>query len=292
MIIVIIGPTGVGKTKVSVALAKKINAEIISGDSVQVYKHLNIGSAKVTSKEMQGIKHHLIDVIELEEEYSSSVFQTMVRQKITEITNKNKNVIICGGTGYYIKACLYDYRFSKKRDNHKFATFSDEELYNKLLELDYNQAKLLHKNNRRRVERALEVAMQGNKISENQKGNKRLYDFTLIGLTMDREKIYQRIDKRVNIMLENGLLDEVKALYPKKAYIHAIGYNELFDYLDNKLSYDEAVEKIKRNSRRYAKKQFTWFNNKMATNWIDVEDKELEVICDEILQKVKKNTSF
>lgn len=288
MIVVIVGPTGVGKSEVSIALAKQIDAEIISGDSVQVYKHLDIGSAKVSEEEMQGIRHHLIDVIELGSDYSSSVFQQMVREKISEITKRGKNIIICGGTGYYIKACLYDYHFSKQRSSEQFVGLNNEELYNKLQKVDPEQAKLLHPNNRRRVERALEVALLGNKISENQNGNKRVYDFTLIGLTMSREKIYERINLRVDQMLKKGLLEEVKSLYSYKDLIHAIGYNELFAYLDQKISYEEAIKKIKQNSRRYAKKQFTWFNNKMATNWIDVENKSVTDICQEILKIAKR----
>lgn len=276
-VLVIVGPTGVGKTALSVELAKKLNGEIISGDSVQVYKHLDIGSAKVTPEEMDGVPHHLIDYLELEEEYSVARFQEEVRNKIHEITNRGKLPIICGGTGLYIKAALTNYEFDhSKRDLEylkKYDEYDNEKLHERLKEVDPESAEAFHPNNRRRVLRAIEYfEINNEKISSKKQGNEMLYDATIIGLRMDREKLYDRINYRVDLMMESGLLSEVESLYEYKQHINAIGYNEFFTYFDGLCTLEDAIEDVKRNSRRYAKRQFTWFSNQMETNWIDVDE--------------------
>ena len=275
MIIVITGPTGVGKTKLSIELAKKYNAEIINGDSVQIYKGLDIGSAKVTEEEKENIPHHLFDIREVDQEYSIYDYQKDVRRLIDEITKRNKNIIIVGGTGLYIKSALYDYTLNDfDNNNDQYEDKSTEKLYQELLSLDKDI--IIDKHNRRRVVRALNYYKQnGKSISENKSGNNLLYDAIFIGLTMsDRELLYKRINDRVDKMIENGLIEEVKAFYDKKIYtkplLSAIGYKELYQYFDNKISYEEAIELIKRNSRRYAKRQYTFFNHQFDITWFNV----------------------
>ena len=232
MIIVVTGPTGVGKTKLSISLAKKYNAEIINGDSIQVYKGLDIGSAKVTQEEMDGIIHHLFDIREVWEDYSVFDYQRDCRLCIDDITSRGKNVIIVGGTGLYIKSALYDYNLNEEdviKDNYEDIDTID--LYNKLKNLDKDIE--IDKNNRRRLIRALNYYLTFNKsISENKNGNKLLYDTIFIGLTTDRELLYDRINKRVDIMMENGLLNEVKNFYDKnmkyKPLLSGIGYKESY----------------------------------------------------------------
>lgn len=275
MIIVITGPTGVGKTKLSIELAKIYNAEIINGDSVQIYKGLDIGSAKVTDKEKENIPHHLFDIKEANEEYSIYNYQKDVRCLIDEISKRNKNIIIVGGTGLYIKSALYDYTLNDydKNDN-QYEDKSTEELYQELISLDKDV--IIDKHNRRRVVRALNYYKHnGRSISENKSGNNLLYDAIFIGLTMnDRDALYKRINDRVDKMINNGLIDEVKAFYDKdihtKPLLSAIGYKELYQYFDNKITYEEAIELIKRNSRRYAKRQYTFFNHQFDIKWFNV----------------------
>ena len=275
MIIVITGPTGVGKTKLSIELAKKYNAEIINGDSVQIYKGLDIGSAKVTEEEKENIPHHLFDIREVDQEYSIYDYQKDVRRLIDEITKRNKNIIIVGGTGLYIKSALYDYTLNDfDNNNDQYEDKSTEKLYQELISLDKDI--IIDKHNRRRVVRALNYYKQnGKSISENKSGNNLLYDALFIGLTMsDRELLYKRINDRVDKMIENGLIDEVKGFYDKKIFtkplLSAIGYKELYQYFDNKITYEEAIELIKRNSRRYAKRQYTFFNHQFDITWFNV----------------------
>ena len=275
MIIVITGPTGVGKTKLSIELAKKYNAEIINGDAIQVYRGLNIGAAKVTEEEKENIPHHLFDIREVDEEYTIYDYQKDVRKLIDDITKRNKNIIIVGGTGLYIKSALYDYTLDEKNNNdNRYDDISTEELYQELIKLDKDIK--IDKFNRRRVVRALNYYKDnGKSISLNKNGNKLLYDAIFIGLTMDnRDKLYERINNRVDSMLNNGLVNEVKAFYDKgirtKPLLSGIGYKELYMYFDNKLSYEEAIELIKRNSRRYAKRQYTFFNHQFDVTWFNV----------------------
>ncbi len=293
-VLVIAGPTGVGKTALSVGLAKQLNGEIISGDSVQVYKGLDIGSAKVTADEMEGVSHHLIDFLEVEEDYSVARFQEEVRNKIEEISKRGKLPIICGGTGLYIKAALTQYEFDhSKRDFDylkKYENYSNEELHECLEAVDTESAELFHPNNRRRILRALEYfEKNGEKISSKRKANVDLYDTFIIGLRMDRDILYERINLRVDLMIENGLLDEVQSLMGKREFINAIGYNEFFDFNEGKSSLEDAVELVKRNSRRYAKRQFTWFSNQMETHWLDVDSLDKNDIIKEAISLLNKN---
>ena len=293
MIIVITGPTGVGKTKLSIELAKKYNAEIINGDSVQIYKGLDIGSAKVTEEEKEGIPHHLFDIKEVTEDYSLYDYQKDARACIEDIKKRKKNIIIVGGTGLYIKSALYDYTLSKEENiKEDYEGISTEELYKELIKLDKDID--IDRHNRRRVVRALNYYKENNSsIKENNNGNKLLYDAIFIGLTTDREKLYERINSRVDIMIKNGLLDEVKDFYNKgiysKALKTAIGYKELYQYFDNEISYDEAIDLIKKNSRRYAKRQYTFFNNQFDIKWFDVDFNNFDNTIEEVIKYIKKD---
>ena len=293
MIIVITGPTGVGKTKLSIALAKKYNAEIINGDSVQVYKALDIGSAKVTEVEKENIPHHLFDIKEVTEEYSIYDYQKDCRHLINELEKKHKNIIIVGGTGLYIKSALYDYTLDDTNYSEQYEDKTTEDLYQELISLDKNIK--VDANNRRRVVRALNYyKATGKSINENNNGNKLLYDAIFIGLTMDsREKLYARINDRVDIMMKNGLLEEVKSFHDKKIYTkplkQAIGYKELYDYFDNKISYEEAIELIKRNSRRYAKRQYTFFNHQFNIKWFNVNINDFNKTISEVENYINSN---
>ncbi len=286
MIIVIVGPTGIGKTKLSIALAKKYNTEIISGDSVQVYKGLDIGSAKVNEKEKEGIVHHLIDILEPNEDFSVAVFQKMVREKISDMESRNLTPIIVGGTGFYIKSVLYDYNFDNtERDESlilKYQDLSNDELHNILEQRDYESSLVIHKNNRKRVLQAISRSST-NKVSENKLKDIQLYDFKIIGLNMERSLLYKLIDRRVDKMIHHGLLKEVVQLHKKNIQtnsVNSIGYKELYKYLDGEYEFDYAVDKIKQHSRNLAKKQYTFFNNQFDVNWVDVDihhfDKTIE----------------
>ena len=292
MIIVITGPTGVGKTKLSVELAKKYNAEIINADSVQVYKGLNIGSAKITEEEKENIPHHLFDIREVDEEYSIYNYQTDCRKLIDEITSRNKNVILVGGTGLYIKSALYDYTLDENKHNEKYEDKTTEELYQELIKLDNDID--IDRYNRRRVVRALNYYKEtGKSIKENNNGNKLLYDAIFIGLTMkDRNKLYERINNRVDKMIEMGLVDEVKSFYDKgiktKPLLSAIGYKELYQYFDGIITYEEAIDLIKRNSRRYAKRQYTFFNHQFNMKWFNVDINNFDKTINEVEKYLNK----
>jgi len=290
MIIVVTGPTGVGKTKLSISLAKKYNAEIINGDAIQVYKGLDIGSAKIRKDEMDGVIHHLFDIREVWEDYSIFDYQKDCRKLIDEITARNKNVVIVGGTGLYIKSALYDYTLCEDNvSDNDYDGIDTEVLYDRLKALDKDID--IDKNNRRRVVRALNYYLTYNKsITLNNNGNKLLYDSIFIGLTTDRDILYDRINKRVDLMLDNGLLDEVKYFYDKdmryKPLLGGIGYKELYDYFDGNISLEEAIDLIKRNSRRYAKRQYTFFNNQFNIKWFNVNfdnfDETINDVCNYI----------
>ena len=277
MIIVIIGPTGIGKTKLSLALANHYNTEIISGDSVQVYKGLNIGSAKIKESEMNGIKHHLIDILEPTEDFSVALFQRIVREKIKDFEGRGINPLIVGGTGLYIKSVLYDYNFSNSsRDkslDELYKDLSNEELHNILKEKDYESSLNIHMNNRKRVLQAISRS-KDNKVSDNKNKDIALYDFKIIGLTLNREELYEIINNRVDLMIKEGLIKEVKDLYDKgikSNSVSAIGYKELYTHFDGEYTLEEAIDKIKQHSRNLAKKQLTFFNNQFDVNWINVD---------------------
>lgn len=270
MIIVITGPTGVGKTKLSIELAKRYNAEIINADSMQVYRGLDIATAKIKETEKENIPHHLFDISDVDDIYTVYDYQKDCRAKINEILNKNKNVIIVGGTGLYIKAALYDYQFKTEYDLNDYANLTNEEIFDKIKK--YDNCCDIHINNRKRLVRLLNK-YENNLITE-KNGNSPLYDFILIGLTTDRKTLYEKINSRVDIMVEEGLIEEAKSLYDKHIYTKAIqtaiGYKELYPYFDNKYSLEDSLELIRKNSRHYAKRQYTFFNNQFDNiNWIE-----------------------
>lgn len=266
MIIAIVGPTGVGKTKLSVELAKRYNAIIINADAMQVYCGMNIGTAKIKEKEKEGIPHFLFDIVPVTYNYTVFDYQKDARKLIEE--NKDKNIIFVGGTGLYLKAALYNYIFQEEEKpmNH-FEDLTDEELYNLVIEKDPNTN--IHKNNRKRLIRYLN---KGNLKTEECYP---VYDAIYIGLTTNRETLYDRINKRVDEMFQSGLLEEVKKFYDQKinskALNTAIGYKELYSYFNGTITLEEAKENIKKNSRHYAKRQYTWFNNQMNINWFDTD---------------------
>ena len=282
MIIVVAGPTGVGKTKMSIELAKKYNGIVINADAVQVYKKLDIGSAKVTEDEKENIPHFLFDIKNPDEDYNVKDYQDDLRKLIEE--NKDKNIIIVGGTGLYITAALFDYRFSENESDETYDNISNEELYKLALKKDENID--IHPNNRVRLIRFL------NKKKEEIVKPTLLYPNTIfIGLTTDRDNLYKIIDNRVDKMFENGLLNEVETLYkdyPKSRVLHsAIGYKETIDYLDKKISLEEAKNLIKKNSRHYAKRQYTWFNNKLNINWFNVNYNNFKETINEVNEYIK-----
>lgn len=284
MIICIVGPTGVGKTKLSVELAKKYNALILNCDAMQVYKDLNIGTAKVTEEEKQGIPHYLFDIKNVNEDYTVYDYQKDARLFLEE--HKNENIIMVGGTGLYLKAALYDYRFAdEEKSTTDYSTYTNEELYEIALKKDPNLD--IHPNNRVRLERFL------NKKQIDIPEPIKLYDHIIIGLTTEREMLYNHINKRVDIMLENGLLEEAKKFYDKKIYTKpltgGIGYKELYDYFDNKVSLEEAIEKIKQNSRHYAKRQYTFFNNQLDVNWFNVDFNNFNNTIKEVENFIEEN---
>lgn len=262
MKVVIVGPTGVGKTKLSIELAKYLDAYIINADAVQVYKDLNIGSAKIKEEEKEGIKHFLLDIKEPNEEYSVKDYQEDVRKIFDDY--KDKNFVLVGGTGLYICGALMDYRFYEEESSKDFSNLTNDELYELVLEKDKDTK--INKNNRVRMERFL------NKENIEVVEPKLLYDDCIfIGLTTDRDKVYERINNRVDEMFKEGLVREVRELYRKypnsKILKRAIGYKEVIEYIECLKTLEEVKEDIKKNSRHYAKRQYTWFNNKMDVKW-------------------------
>lgn len=289
-VIVIVGPTAVGKTKLSIELAKALNGEIINADSTQVYKYLNIATAKATPEEQEGIPHHLLDIKELEEDYTVYDFQRDVRKKIDEITSRNHLPILVGGTGFYIKAALYDYEFDEEEEKIDYSSYTNAELFELLKAKD--PATAIHPNNRKRVERALTYIKNHQKpYSEKEKTSKCLYDVSWIGLTTDRKVLYDRINKRVDVMMEHGLLEEAKSIYDTgirtKAVMTPIGYKELFPYFEGNCTLEESLDLIKQRSRKYAKRQYTWFNNQMNITWYSVNFDHFEKTIHQVLNEIK-----
>ncbi|WP_084031058.1 tRNA (adenosine(37)-N6)-dimethylallyltransferase MiaA [Fusobacterium sp. CM1] len=285
--IVIAGPTGVGKTKISIDLASELNAEIISSDSAQVYKGLNIGTAKITEKEMQGIKHHLIDIVEPISKYSVGNFEKDVNKILNQ--NPEKNFLLVGGTGLYINSVTNGLSIlpeADKKTREYLSTLDNQTLLELALKYDEEATKEIHPNNRVRLERVVEVfLLTGQKFSELSKKNikNNNFKFLKIALERDRENLYDRINKRVDIMFEQGLVDEVKNLYKiygEKLYkLNIIGYNEIIDYINGKISLDETSYRIKLNSRHYAKRQFTWFKANKEYQWFNLDEvSEQEIV--------------
>lgn len=281
-VVSIVGPTAVGKTELSIQLAKTFRAEIISGDAMQVYRGLNIGTAKITPEEQQNIPHYMIDIKEPDESFSVAEFQQHIRDYIQHIWNKGALPLIVGGSGLYVQAALYDYQFTNQKRDEQFTKEMEniiakqgiDPLYQKLKKIDPKHARSIHPNNHRRVIRALEIyETTGKTMTEIQKkqSEKPLYDVKFIGLNMDRNLLYERINKRVDYMIEQGLLEEVKGLYDKgyeaNQAMQAIGYKEFIPYFEGEQSFHAAVETLKRNSRRYAKRQLTWFRNRLPVCW-------------------------
>lgn len=281
-IIAIVGPTGVGKTKLSIELAKKINAEIINADSCQVYKGMDIGTAKIKEEEKEGIVHHLFDIVDPKTNYTVFDYQKDARKLIDDITKRGKKVLFVGGTGLYLKASLYQYEFQKEEKEYSFSNYTNEELY-EILKKE-NITTDVHKNNRKRLERL--VTKVWNNSIEEKKGETALYDFSIIGLKTDREKLYSIINNRVDQMIDEGLEEEVFNFYKNKidskALKTAIGYKELYQYFDGFCSKEEAIEKIKQNSRKYAKRQFTFFNHQLPITWFSTNYENFEETIKEV----------
>ncbi len=290
-VIVITGPTAVGKTKLSIELAKRYNGEIINADAVQVYKGLDIGSAKVTEEEKEDIPHHLFDIKEVDEEYTIYHYQKDCRKLIKEVQGRGKTPILVGGTGLYIKAALYDYKLTEEKETNTYDNLTDKELYNKLLELDKNI--VIDKNNRRRLIRALNYYKENNKSINTNTTNKLLYDAIFIGLTTDRRILYDKINSRVDIMIKEGLLNEVKVFYDKnirtKPLLNAIGYREIYSYFDGNISLEEAIDKIKQNSRHYAKRQYTFFNHQLPVVWFETDYSNFNNTVEKVINYIENN---
>lgn len=290
-LVVIAGPTACGKTASSIILAKMMNGEIISGDSMQVYKYMDIGTAKVMPDEMDNIPHYMIDEIKPDEEFNAMIFQKTAKKYISDIYSRNHIPILVGGTGFYINALVYDNNFMetdssiRKQLEFEAKEFGNIYIFEKLKECDPEYAASIHPNNLKRVIRALEFFMQtGQKLSfANNEAHKKEspYNTAFFVLNMDRKKLYERIDLRVNLMFEAGLLDEFKKLVDmgygeNLVSMQGIGYKELFPYLKGECSLEEAEEKIKLNTRHFAKRQLTWFKNKCDGIWIDVDEESAE----------------
>lgn len=259
-IIVVAGPTASGKTALSIHLAKKYNAEVINADAQQVYKDVNIGTAKITKEEMENVKHHLLDFIPLDKNYSVKEYQEDGRNVLNNLINKNKNIVIVGGTGLYIKALLYDYKFSKETSSLDFSNLTNEELKKEIDKIYENNN--IHINNRKRLERFLShYKTTGNIIKNTLEKDKPLYDFTIIYLNPDREELYKKINTRVDKMINEGLLNETENLKEYSKLNSIIGYKELLEYLNGNVSLEEAIENIKSDTRKYAKRQNTFFKN-------------------------------
>ena len=286
-IIVIAGPTGVGKTKLSVSLAKLINGEIINADAMQIYKELNIGTAKIKEEEKEGVSHHLFDIKEIDEMYTIYDYQKDCRNAIEDILSRGKTPILVGGSGLYIRAALYNYELNEEEISKDFSHLSNEELYSKCLEIDKNCN--IHINNRKRLERFLNLKLNGKDI---EKDSKPLYDFKMIGLTTNRDNLYSIINKRVDEMVSNGLIEEVKSLYDRgirsKSVFTGIGYKELYSYFDNEISLEVAIDLIKKNSRHLAKRQYTFFNNQFDIKWFETNYENFDETINEVYNYVKE----
>jgi tRNA dimethylallyltransferase len=295
-LIVLTGPTAVGKTSLSIALAKAVGGEIISADSMQVYKYLNIGTAKITEEEKCGIPHFLIDELEPDEEFNVTIFKNKVMGYIKDIKSRGKVPIIVGGTGFYIQSVIYDINFNEYGDDSNVRkkyeamaeTIGKSELHKKLALVDREYADSVSENNVKKVVRALTFfEMTGEKLSEHNKRERERsspFDFAYFVLTMDRKKLYERIDKRVDLMFDMGLVDEVKALMAKgydKSLVsmQGIGYKEVIDYLNGKTSLEECIDIIKRDTRHFAKRQLTWFKREKVVTYIDKDEFVSEDKC-------------
>ncbi|WP_039041990.1 tRNA (adenosine(37)-N6)-dimethylallyltransferase MiaA [Sporosarcina sp. ZBG7A] len=299
-VLAIAGPTASGKTALAVGLAHCLDGEVINGDAMQVYRGLDIGTAKITADEMEGIPHHLFDIKSPEESFSAAEYQQIVREKIAEIQSRGKLPILAGGTGLYIQSVLFDYRFTeaaadlevRARLEGELETLGAHVLYERLLQQDPVSAEKIHPNNHRRLVRALEILEVSGETKANHEadqGATPMYNFYIIGLELPRELLYERIDRRVDLMMEKGLLGEVEGLWKQGIRdvqsVQAIGYKELYQTIDGTLPVVEAVDLIKKNTRHYAKRQLTYFRNKLEVNWYDATSEKnqlVQKICDEV----------
>lgn len=311
-LIIIAGPTAVGKTALSVALAKRIGGEIVSADSMQVYRGMDIGTAKVTKEETCGVPHHLIDVLDPKDPFNVMTFRSMVKDAVRGIASRGNVPVLVGGTGFYIQSVLYDVQFEEDASSEELrkdleqeaAVLGAEKMHERLRALDPDAAEAIHPNNIKRVIRALEYCLStGRKISvHNREQRERTspYSFLFYVLTMDRAALYQRIDLRVDQMMEQGLLAEVKRLRDEgvtsdMVSMQGLGYRQIFDYLEGIATLDEAVERIKRETRHFAKRQLTWFRREPDARWINVSEfggdrkKILELMTEECLCLLEKN---
>ena len=252
---------------------------------MQIYKKMDIGTAKVTEEEKEGIKHHLIDIKDVEEDYSVYDYQKDARKILDDLISKNKNVIIVGGTGLYLKALLYNFEFKENSIKKDFTNYTNKELYDMVKEIDKDTK--IHINNRQRLESFL-----NNHEEKIVTSNKKVYEAKIIGLTRPREELYETINNRVDKMIEDGLIDEAKYFYDNnihsKAINTAIAYKELYKYFDNEISLEEAIDLIKRNSRRYAKRQYTYFNNQLDVKWFNINYNDFNQTINEVLNYLKK----
>ncbi len=296
-IIVICGPTASGKTALSIELAKKTDGEIISSDSMQIYKHMDIGTAKPTKQEMQGIKHYLLDFVEPNKRYSVAEFKKDAENAIKEILSKGKMPIIVGGTGLYIDSLIYEIEYPNIEIDEKYREYLEEivkqqgleQLYQKAKKIDPQAMEKISQNDKKRILRVLEIYHATGKTKTEQekesKKNEVKYDYRVFAINMEREKLYERINKRVDIMIEKGLIQEVENLLKKYSEfptaMQGLGYKEVVEYLQGTLTKEEMIEKIKQESRRYAKRQITWFRKNKQTIWLDgleTKEKNLEIL--------------
>ena len=285
-LIILAGPTASGKTSASIELAKRLGGEIISADSMQVYKYMDVGTAKISVEEMQGVKHHLIDVLDPKEDFNIVKFQNMVKCSIEEIVKNGHIPILVGGTGFYIQSIIYDIDFNNEDDNssvrkkleEEYDAFGADFMHEKLKKIDIVSAQTIHKNNKKRVIRAIEYFLINNEPisshNEVQREKKSPYDYRFFVLNPSRDILYERINKRVDIMVENGLVDEVKKLREMglsmaNISMQGIGYKEIIEYLDGEVSLETAIENIKQNTRHMAKRQVTWFKREKDVIYVD-----------------------
>ena len=303
-LIILAGPTASGKTSVSIDLAKRLGGEIISADSMQVYKYMDVGTAKISVEEMQGVKHHLIDVLDPKEDFNIVKFQNMVKCSIEEIVKNGHIPILVGGTGFYIQSVIYDIDFNNEDDNssvrkkleEEYDTLGADFMHEKLKKIDIVSAQNIHKNNKKRIIRAIEYFLINNEPisshNEVQREKKSPYDYRFFVLNPPRDILYERINKRVDIMLENGLVDEVKklremGLSTANISMQGIGYKEIIEYLDGEVSLETAIENIKQNTRHMAKRQVTWFKREKDVIYVDPFSFESnDKIVDYMIEKI------
>lgn len=297
-VLVIAGPTASGKTALSIKLAHLLKGEIISGDSTQVYQELAIGTAKITDQEKEGIPHYGLDLIHYDQSYSVKDFQAMARESIDLISNKNKLPIIVGGTGFYLKACLYDYVFKDEiEEDDQFEELSNEEIYAKLKEIDPQSLEKIHLNNRKRLIRALNIGLKGQTKSEREAAqeHKPIYDVFLVVMDLDKKILDERIEKRLNMMFDSGLIHEVEKYFrDEKTWdyqsFQAIGYKEWKEYFLNQVSLEEVKQKILVSTRQYAKRQLTWFRHQFSAYWYKPNEENEKLLLQEIAQWLKETT--